>query len=125
MYLLDTNILIYHFNNDIPDYSSKKVNKIFQEYFKISVITKMEFLGFKNHTNKSFIKAKKFINYSRVINLNDKIVDLVIEIRRKYNIKLPDAVIAATAMNESLILATRNVKDFESLNLKLYNPFNE
>ena len=40
------------------------------------------------------------------------------------NIKLPDVVIAATAMHKNLILVTRNEDDFKDVErLEVYNPF--
>jgi predicted nucleic acid-binding protein len=47
----------------------------------------------------------------------------VIEIRQANRIKLPDAIIAATALQNSAILVTRNTKDFKTLALETYNPF--
>ncbi|MBS1751893.1 MAG: hypothetical protein JST63_18485 [Bacteroidetes bacterium] len=44
--------------------------------------------------------------------------------RKTYNIKLPDAIIAATALSYELILITRNTIDFKNINnLKLINPW--
>ena len=37
--------------------------------------------------------------------------------------KLPDAIIAATALNNNWTLVTRNEKDFKNINLDIYNPF--
>ena len=38
--------------------------------------------------------------------------------------KLPDAIIAATAINHNLILITRNVADFKKITrLKVLNPY--
>jgi len=125
IYLIDTNILIYHFNGNIPDKSASKINKIFKEDFNISVITKMEFLGFRKHTKESFKKAKKFLEYCNVIELDDDIVNLVIDIRRNYSVKLPDAIIAATAIFKNYTLVTRNTKDFEELEISIYNPFDD
>ncbi|SDC82164.1 MULTISPECIES: type II toxin-antitoxin system VapC family toxin [unclassified Candidatus Frackibacter] len=123
MYLIDTNILIYHFNGTIPDESATKVNKIFKEDFNISVITEMEFLGFRKHTEESFRKAKHFLGYCSVVGLDDDIVNLVIDIRRNHNIKLPDAIIAAKAIFNDYNLVTRNTKDFQKLEINIYNPF--
>jgi len=47
----------------------------------------------------------------------------VIDIRQEKRIKLPDAIIAATAMQYSAILVTRNTNDFKTLALETYNPF--
>jgi predicted nucleic acid-binding protein len=56
--------------------------------------------------------------------LNNKIADLSIDLRRNFKIKLPDAVIAATAIHNNLILVTRNIKDFKDMeDLEIYSPF--
>jgi len=123
MYLVDTNILIYYFNNDIPKDSVDKIEEIFSQHFNISIITKMEFLGFRGHNENSFKQAKSFIMNANAIGLDDVISDRVIDIRRSHNIKLPDAIIAATAIENDLILVTRNTDDFKNTSVKLYNPF--
>ena len=125
MYLMDTNILIYYINDNIPEKSLKKINQIFKKQFNISIITKMEFLGFSKYNSDTFKKAKEFIKYSNSYNLNDKIVETVIDIRRKHKIKLPDAIIAATAINNEFTLITRNVSDFKDIvQVSIFNPFN-
>lgn len=49
-----------------------------------------------------------------------------IESRRQRKMSLGDALIAATALEHRLILATRNVKDFEWITgLKIVNPIRE
>jgi predicted nucleic acid-binding protein len=60
----------------------------------------------------------------REYSLTSKVAELCISIRQKYRVKLPDAIIAATALYLSLPLMTRNVKDFSLIpDLKLINPF--
>ena len=125
VYLIDTNILIYHFNNNLPENCYPVIDEIFNQHFNISVITKIEFLGFRKHTEESFKKGKTFIKNANIINMNHGIVDSVIDLRRKYRIKLPDAVIAATAIINNLTLITRNVDDFKNLDLMIYNPFEQ
>jgi predicted nucleic acid-binding protein len=47
-----------------------------------------------------------------------------IELRRKYKRKLPDIIIAATAIVHNLTIATRNVADFQNIdNLSVWNPW--
>ncbi len=49
-----------------------------------------------------------------------------VEIRKLYKIKLPDAIIAATAMTNNLILLSRNVSDFNQIDgLNLINPWEQ
>ncbi len=124
MYLIDTNILIYHFNKNIPAKSRAKLKEILLNCFNISVITKMEFLGFKEHTRESYSKSMSFLEYANIINLNDQIVDRVIVLKRKHSVKLPDAIIAATAIVNKLTLVTRNENDFKNVKCKIFNPFN-
>jgi predicted nucleic acid-binding protein len=123
MYLIDSNILIYHMNKSIPESSQGKLRQIFRNHFNISVITKMEFLGFRMHTEESFDEASKFLASASIIALDDEIVDQVIELKRRINIKLPDAIIAMTAIKYRWVLVTRNEKDFKEIDVEIYNPF--
>jgi len=47
--------------------------------------------------------------------VDENIANKAIELRRKINIKLADAVIAATAIMHNLKLATRNTDDFKGI----------
>lgn len=123
-FLIDTNILIYYLADAIPEEEIPKVEEILRASFNVSIITKIEFLGWKGHTPEGFEKSKEFISFANVIPLTDEIADVAIELRRQVSIKLPDAVIAATALAHNLTLVTRNVKDFERIEgLRIYNPF--
>jgi toxin FitB len=49
---------------------------------------------------------------------------LVVELKRKgETIPLLDGMIAATALQHGLILATRNIRDFKKTGVKTFNPF--
>ncbi len=123
-FLIDTNILIYYLADAIPEEELPKVEEILKKSFNVSIITKIEFLGWKGHTQEGFEKSKEFINFAHVIPLTGEIADIAIELRRKVKVKLPDAVIAATALRHNLTLVTRNVRDFEKIEgLGIYNPF--
>ena len=121
-YLLDTNILIYYFNGDMEGVVKNNVSTLMRESFQISVISKMEFLGFPFNLQERQ-KAVQFMECAMIRSLSDEIVQRVIEIRQEKRIKLPDAIIAATALQYSAILVTRNTKDFKTLALETYNPF--
>ena len=123
-YLLDTNILIYYIANKIPQKELSTIEKILEEDFNISIITKIEFLGWKYYDYETFLNAKEFINLANIIPLNNEIAEIAIKLRRKYNLKLGDAVIAATSLFHDLTLITRNEKDFKKVKeIKIYNPF--
>ncbi len=56
--------------------------------------------------------------------MGDEVVEQTIRLRKEYKIKLPDAIIAATAINHNLTLITRNEKDFEKISeVDFINPF--
>ena len=123
-FLIDTNILIYYLADAIPKEELPKVEEILRESFNVSIITKIEFLGWKGHTLEGFKKSREFISFAHIIPLTDDIAELAIKLRRKRSIKLPDAVIAATALRYGYTLVTRNVKDFKDIEgLEIYNPF--
>jgi len=123
-YLIDTNILIYVSKDQIPSENLTKVQQIFRNSFNISVINEIELLGGRNIDEQKYIYFKKFLSLSNVYHLNDEIKLQTIEIRRKFNLKTPDAIIGATALVNNFILVTRNTKDFNRIDgLEIYNPF--
>jgi predicted nucleic acid-binding protein len=67
---------------------------------------------------------RNFINDSIVIGLNRDVKEKTVAIRRRSKIKLPDAIIAATAIAGGMTLLTRNVADFRNIEgLSYLNPW--
>ena len=92
--------------------------------FIISIITKIELLGWRMHTPGGFEKAKEFLEQAEVLPIDDELAELTIALKRNNNIKLADALIAANALSNNLVLVTRNYSDFSTLaELEIYNPF--
>lgn len=113
--VLDTNILVDYLNGFNP------AKELIQSYKKlqISIITKMEILvGVKN--NQEIIK--NFLNEFNIVFLNDEIVEIAVNIRKENKIKLPDAIILATANYTDSLFITRNVKDFKGLGNNIIFP---
>jgi len=122
-FLVDTNILIYHFAG-LPEATAFLTELTARQAFNISIITKIEFLGWAKHTPEGFEKAKILVELSQIYPLSHEVADTAIDLRRKRMMNLADAVIAATAIVNNLQLATRNVNDFKSLeSLHIVNPF--
>jgi predicted nucleic acid-binding protein len=122
-YLIDTNILVYFWDGKIPEEEVDKIASILKHSFDISIITKMEFLGWRQLDENGFKKAKEFLERAAIIHLDDNIADLVITLKRYGKIKLPDAIIAATALVNGYVLVTRNEEDFVKISeLEIYNP---
>lgn len=125
-YLVDTNIIIYEFQDEFPSECVETIDKIFDESFNISIISEIEFLGWSNFSKSSLKEAGNFLNFASIHPLNIEIKDLTIKIKQKNNLKLGDSIIAATAMHYGYVLVTRNTKAFEKVKgLKLFNPFKE
>lgn len=90
----------------------------------ISVITEIELLCWKTTLEKDLRVLKGFIEECRVLELDTPVKYKTAEIRKQFKIKLPDAIIAATATLFDMELITRNVKDFKNIEgLTIINPF--
>jgi len=77
-----------------------------------------------NDTPENEIILNDFVNSSVIYPLSPDVVKRTIELCKRDKIKLPDAIIAATALSENLILVTRNTDDFKNISgLELYNPW--
>lgn len=123
-FLIDTNILIYYTSDFIPKETIDYVDEIFVSSFNISVITKLEFLGWDRFNEDQYTIALQFIDCAKVLMLDDDIVETTIQLRRQFRIKLPDAIVAATCLVHGLTLVTRNIEDFKPLSdITVYNPF--
>lgn len=118
--LVDTNILIYLSKREIEfeQVASSQANLF------ISVITYMEVLGYRFETDFEKQTIRQLCDYFPIIHLNLEIIEKVISIRQKHKIKLPDAIILATALTSDLELITANVTDFIHIDpiLKIHNP---
>lgn len=104
--LFDTNILIDYLNA-VPEARSE-----LQRYTEkaISIITWMEVMAGANHDLEA--PTRSFLSGFDVVALDQQIAECAVGLRRSYRIKLPDAVIWATAQVHALLLVTRNTKDF-------------
>ncbi len=91
----------------------------------ISVITKIEALGFSFKNIEEHKLLLDICNELKVIPLTDQIAEETINLRKNYKIKLPDAIIYATALVEKLPLLTNNINDFKLIDggVELINPF--
>ncbi len=123
IYLIDTNVIIDYTSNLLPEAAIDFVEHLFENEFQISNITFIETLGFNEKPDK-LQQLEAFLDLATVIPLDDLVTKTTIELRRQRKIKLPDAIIAATALAYKLTLITRNSKDFERItDLKVVNPY--
>ena len=122
--LLDTNIIIYHLSGLLPDNAQKTVNEMLFFDLPLSIITKIELMGFKFDNSLQKEKTVQFLNNVNFISVSNQIADNAIFLRQNYKLKTPDAIIAATAIVYDFTLVSRNDKDFIDIKeLKYLNPF--
>ena len=122
-YLIDSNILIGYLDNKLPERGMLFMHTVFNAIPRISVITKIEILRF-NAPEKAYQVLQEFIESSLVYSLDNITVDKTIALCKLKKIKLPDAIIAATALVNKQILLTRNTSDFKNIpGLEVINPF--
>ena len=126
-YLWDTNMVIYFLQQQFPPATEKFIDNVLKSSaIGISVITEIELLCWKTATEKDLDVIQRFIAEVSVFELDQEIKLTTASIRRKNKIKLPDAIIAATALRHELTLLTRNSRDFAAIaKLNLIDPFTE
>ena len=124
-YIWDTNTAIYFLQQQFPLRAEKFMDDLLREGLPcISVITEIELLCWKTATEKDLEVLQSFISDALVIELERPVKLKTAEIRKQHRIKLPDAIIAATAIVFGLTLITRNIKDFEKIpELTIINPW--
>jgi len=123
-YLFDTNILVYYLNGSFPPTALETIDSMLETSFKVSVISKLELLGWRGHTAESFALATTFLSNALIIPVDAAITDRALYLRQHYTIHLPDAIIAATALETDSTLVTRNVTDMAKIRqVKVMDPF--
>jgi predicted nucleic acid-binding protein len=121
-YLLDTNVISHYLSLLMPDPAIDFLDKVMDKVPQMSVITKIELLCWTTDklTEQRIIE---FVNDSHVWGITPIIVENCIALRKKRRIRTPDAIIAATAMEQKMTLITNNVVDFANIKgLRLLNP---
>ena len=117
-FLADTNALIYLLNGN------SCMRPFLQNKLAFSVISEMELLSFSGITSDVESNIKSLLFDCKEITITNEIKEKTIEIRKKYKTKLPDAIVAASAIanNLPLITADKGFNQIEELNLKLIVP---
>ena len=115
--LFDTNILIDYLNGveqartELDKYADKA----------ISLITWMEVMvGATPETEETL---RIFLNGFVNLPIESQVSNVAVVLRQKYRIKLPDAIVWATAQVNQRILITRNTKDFSPTEPGIHVPY--
>ncbi|MCD8512142.1 MAG: type II toxin-antitoxin system VapC family toxin [Nitrincola sp.] len=100
-YLLDTNALIYAINRKL---------KLPSADYAVSVITKMELLSWPQLSPSEELQLRAALSGIQVLQLSETIQEAAIKIRKTTSMKLPDSIIAATAIDGGYVLVTDDEK---------------
>ena len=114
-YLIDTNIAIYYFGLLLTEDATLFIESLFRNSYYISVINRIELLGFEKIRPEQYNALEAFVNNAKILDLDEAVVVETIKIRQQYNTKLPDAIIAASCIVNDCCLLTNNSKDFEKI----------
>ena len=89
--LIDTHIVIYYFNGLTAD---EALHDLLRESFNISIITKIEFLGWSEFAANPalYSQAKSFVRHATLYGLTEKIAEQTIQLRQRFRTKTPDAI---------------------------------
>lgn len=123
-YILDTNTVIDYVGDKLPQDSGLAMDKLVNDELNISIIVRIETLGF-NGDESEMQKLEVFLSLGKMYYVDDLVANKTIDLRKTYRkLKLGDAIIAATALANNLILISRNTKDFEDISgLTCINPY--
>ncbi len=113
-FLLDTNIVLYLLRGD-----DTLAELLYEKRLYVSVITEMELLGFKGIGKKEETTIRDFIGQCKTVNIDEDIKEGTIAVRRHYGTKLPDSIIAATALYLDMPLVTADTGFYKVTELDL------
>jgi predicted nucleic acid-binding protein len=117
--LFDSNIVIYHMAGYV------NVNNYWREFSPvISFITELEVLAITGINTDQLLYTKQYLSEYSVFDYNSELKEIIVSIRSKKKLKLPDAIIAATAiyLNIPFISSDKGFNNIPGLNLILHDP---
>jgi predicted nucleic acid-binding protein len=114
---VDTNILLYLLSGD-----TTLAELLDRKQLYISVITQLELLGFPGLTKTNQKTIEELLHQCIIVDINADIKNLTIKIKRTTSVKLPDAIIMASAlyMDLPIITADEDFKKSEEIDIIFY-----
>ncbi|MEH1969981.1 type II toxin-antitoxin system VapC family toxin [Nostoc sp.] len=100
---LDTNVVLYFLGGRL-------VNPLPSGQYFISVITEIELLSYPSLSLEEETQIIDFLNKITIIGIDSNIKNLTIAFCKQYKLRLPDAIIAATAKSLNATLFTNDVR---------------
>ena len=104
--LFDTNILIDYLNG--VEAAKEEINRY--DNPMISPITWIEVLVGTSDIEQGTVRS--FLSRFHQVDIDAKVAEIAVTVRRGSRMRLPDAIIWASAQKENALLISRNTKDF-------------
>lgn len=116
-FLLDTNAVLYILAGDEALASLLDNGRLY-----VSIITEMELLSYQQITAKERQQIKNFLADFVIVNIDDAIKEQTIALKKSSHLKLPDSIIAATAMilDITFVTSDKQFKTITDLNMLYY-----
>lgn len=115
--VVDTNILIDFLTGSLK---ARRELESFDEIY-ISLVSWMEVLA--GATDEEEPEIREFLRRFRVHDVDQGVAGRAVDIRRREKIRLPDAIIWATAQHLGMMLVTRNTRDFPAKHPGIRVPY--
>lgn len=121
-YLFDTNTIVYYLQGR-SDWVEFIDNTVMTER-TASIISRMELLSYPGISPDEEERIRRFLGALVIMPLNEAIENSTIALRRSTRLKLPDAIIAATAitLNATLITGDQRLANLEWPGLHTVRP---
>ncbi|GAB4034454.1 type II toxin-antitoxin system VapC family toxin [Spirosoma gilvum] len=124
-YLLDTSACSKYIQGLLNDQATEFMNTVVETSSVLSIIARIELLSWITGNKELDEDIRQFISESNVVDLTESIILQMVRLRRHYkSIKLPDAIIAATAMVNDWTLLSTNDSDFTKISGLRYRSLN-
>ena len=104
--LIDTNVLI-DFLNGAPE--ARRELGLYEDA-AISIVSWMEVMV--GASDAAAAPTRAFLSRFELVGLDERVAEAAVRLRRTHRIKLPDAIVWASAQSHGRLLVTRNTKDF-------------
>ena len=125
-FLIDTSAYGRYLTQRLSDDSRLFMRRVLTHQSIMSVVTRMELLSWTPGDKQLETAVKEIIGDSVIIQLSEEIILQTVRLRRHYkSVKLPDAIIAATAIVNEFTLLSTNDSDFEKISGLKYISLNQ